>query len=183
MDQAAGPIDNSPEAIAKIDAAISAASFLKEGEKAMIKEINLMRGDPKGYIQYIQYHIDNDAWDEEDRRVGRELIAELQNTPVLSQLVPHEKLYNVASGHGEYLRRKGDTSHTGEKGRSAYKRIMEDADMNDGGENLVGGDPAKTVRKAVILLLILKKGWRYVACYDVGTVGTMPHVWVQNFGE
>ena len=65
--------------------------------------------------------------------------------------------------------------------------------MQEGNENLVAGTPS--VRTAVILLLIdegiptrghrktlLKPEWRYVGCYNVGTVGSFPHYWVQNFG-
>ena len=29
---------------------------------------------------------------------------------------------------------------------------------------------------------LLDPNWRYVACYKIGQVGTMPNSWVQNFG-
>ena len=64
--------------------------------------------------------------------------------------------------------------------------------MQDGNENLVGGPD--DIRRAVILLLVddgipnrghrkalLNPAWKYVACHKVGTIGSMPNSWIQNF--
>ena len=166
-------------------------------EQDMVKEINLVRSNPAGYIPYIQEYIE---YLQKNGSMGNaiptanELIAELKRTLPLSVLHPLQCVYTAAKKHGEEQKRRGDTDHQGSDGSWPWDRVKRECpDLQDGNENLVGG-PA-SVRRAVILLLVddgietrghrktmLNPDWRYVACYKIGTVGNMPNCWVQNYG-
>ena len=166
-------------------------------ELDMVTEINLLRGNPSGYIQYV------DAYVSEQRRTGGfpvdqavvdELKSELRQLGPLSILTPSQCIYQAAKDHGIDQKPTGDVNHEGRDGSWPWDRVRKACpNMQDGNENLVAGTPS--IRTAVILLLIdegiptrghrktlLKPEWRYVGCYNVGTVGTFPHYWVQNFG-
>jgi uncharacterized protein YkwD len=174
----------------------SAATSMNAEELDMVKEINLVRGNPSGYVPYIQEYI------EQLKKTGdmgnsiataQELIAELKKTKTLSTLQPLQCVYTAAKKHGEDQKRRGDTDHQGSDGSYPWDRVKRECpDLQDGNENLVGG-PAN-VRRAVILLLVdagiegrghrktmLNPDWQYVACYKMGTVGSMPNCWVQKF--
>lgn len=45
------------------------ASFMKENEKAMIREINLLRSDPKGYLVYVDQYVA--AMDKKPETIGK----------------------------------------------------------------------------------------------------------------
>ena len=173
------------------------ATSMTSQEIEMVTEINLLRGNPSGYIQYV------DAYVSEQRRTGGfpvdqavvdELKSELRQLGPLSILTPSQCIYQAAKDHGIDQKPTGDVNHEGRDGSWPWDRVRKACpNMQDGNENLVAGTPS--VRTAVILLLIdegiptrghrktlLKPEWRYVGCYNVGTVGSFPHYWVQNFG-
>lgn len=173
------------------------ATSMNSNEMEMVNEINLLRGNPSGYIQYV------DAYVNEQRRTGGfpvdqavvdELKGELRQLGPLSILSPSQCIYQAAKEHGIDQKPTGDVNHQGRDGSWPWDRVRKACpNMQDGNENLVAGTPS--VRTAVILLLIdegiptrghrktlLKPEWRYVGCYNVGTVGSFPHYWVQNFG-
>ena len=168
-------------------------------EQDMITEINLVRGNPAGYIPYINAYINelkNDNLNNNSNEIStsQELIAELRNTPTLSILAPSQCIYTAAMKHGEDQRARGVTDHKGSDGSYPWDRVRREcSSLQDGNENLVGGP--ESIRRAVILLLVddgiegrghrktmLNPLWKYVACYKVGTIGDMPNVWVQNYG-
>ena len=175
----------------------SAGSYMSNREQQMVNEINLVRSNPAGYVTYVEQYI-------RDIKSGKafgssataayELIDELKKTAPLSVLQPTECLYQTAKKHGEEAIRKGSSDHQGIDGSWPWDRVKRGcAQMQDGNENLVGGP--ESVREAVMLLLVddgisnrghrrtlLNKDWRYVACYNSGTVGRMPNSWVQLFG-
>lgn len=174
------------------------ATSMNSQEMEMVNEINLLRGNPSGYIQYV------DAYVNEQRRTGgfpvdqsvvNELKSELRQLGPLSILTPSQCIYQAAKEHGIDQKPTGDVNHEGRDGSWPWDRVRKACpNMQDGNENLVAGTPS--VRTAVILLLIdegiptrghrktlLKPEWRYVGCYNVGTVGSFPHYWVQNFGN
>jgi uncharacterized protein YkwD len=174
----------------------SAATSMNTEELDMVKEINLVRGNPSGYIPYIQEYIDHlkktgDMGNSIE--TAQELIVELKKTKTLSTLQPLQCVYTAAKKHGEDQKRRGDTDHQGSDGSYPWDRVKRECpELQDGNENLVGG-PAN-VRRAVILLLvdagiegrghrktILNPDWQYVACYKMGMVGSMPNCWVQKF--
>jgi len=173
------------------------ATSMTNQEIDMVTEINLLRGNPSGYIQYV------DAYVNEQRRTGGfpvdqavvdELKSELRQLGPLSILTPSQCIYQAAKDHGIDQKPTGDVNHEGRDGSWPWDRVRKACpNMQDGNENLVAGTPS--IRTAVILLLIdegiptrghrktlLKPEWRYVGCYNVGTVGSFPHYWVQNFG-
>jgi len=173
------------------------ATSMSSQELDMVAEINLLRGNPSGYIQYV------DAYVSEQRRTGGfpvdqavvdELKSELRQLGPLSILTPSQCIYQAAKDHGIDQKPTGDVNHEGRDGSWPWDRVRKACpNMQDGNENLVAGTP--NIRTAVILLLIdegiptrghrktlLKPEWRYVGCYNVGTVGSFPHYWVQNFG-
>jgi len=173
------------------------ATSMNSQEMEMVNEINLLRGNPSGYIQYV------DAYVNEQRRTGGfpvdqavvdELKSELRQLGSLSILSPSQCIYQAAKDHGIDQKPLGDVNHQGRDGSWPWDRVRKACpNMQEGNENLVAGTPS--VRTAVILLLIdegiptrghrktlLKPEWRYVGCYNVGTVGSFPHYWVQNFG-
>jgi uncharacterized protein YkwD len=176
--------------------------YLSYREKAMIKEINLIRFNPQAYIavveEYVRYmkadNLNGDFYKDEIS-VAQELIMELKNTPTLSILKPSEGIYRGAKIHGDAAKIHGSVDHQGQDGSFPWDRVKKyDKSMADGGENIVGG--LSDIRKAVLILLIdsgikgrghraalLYSGWTHVACYEVGEVGDMPYVWLQNFGQ
>ncbi len=179
------------------------ANYMTSQEKDMIKEINLVRSNPKGYIPIVENYIkqqeaslenmiSGQKYVKDEIKTAKELIKELKKTPSVSILLPHEGVYKAAKKHGQEGKRKGSLNHVGNDGLWPWDRIKKYAKLGNGGENLVGG--LSNVRESVLLLLVdsgiegrghrkalLNPQWKYVACYYVGTVGDMPHYWVQNF--
>lgn len=174
--------------------------FMKTEEMEMIKEINLMRKNPKGYIFYVRLYVEEfkkAGWDamttQDEVNSANELIGELERLGPLSILKPHRDLHQVAVEHGEHMRRIGQVTHSGSDGSQPYERIRKKTSLQDGNENLVGG--GNNVRESVIMLLVdsgisnrghrkalLNPSWKYASCYKIGKVGVMPNTWVQNFG-
>ena len=165
------------------------ATSMNSQELEMVNEINLLRGNPSGYIQYV------DAYVSEQRRTGGfpvdqavvdELKSELRQLGPLSILTPSQCIYQAAKDHGIDQKPTGDVNHEGRDGSWPWDRVRKACpNMQDGNENLVAGTPS--IRTAVILLLIdegiptrghrktlLKPEWKYVGCYNVGTVGSFP---------
>lgn len=175
-------------------------------EKQMIDEVNLLRQNPSGYIPFVEEYIKsmedeikNDpsmsAMYSEELSTAYELIDVLKVTDPLSTLRPHEGVYDAAKAHGEDLRKNTQFGHVGSDGSYPWDRITKFApDLNDGNENLVGGP--YEIRQAVLLLLVdsgipdrghrktlLNPHWNYIACHELGQIGTMPNCWIQNFGK
>ncbi len=181
------------------------ASYMSSREKDMIKEINLIRSNPKGYIPIVEAYIkDQEAqmsqiisgkeYVRDEIKTAKELIKELRKTSPMSILQPNEGVYKAAKIHGIEGKKKGSLNHVGSNGSWPWDRIKKHAGFANGGENLVGG--LSDVRESVMVLLVdsgidgrghrkalLNPQWSYVACYEVGQVGTMPHYWVQNFAN
>lgn len=176
--------------------------YFTEQEKAMIKEINLIRSNPRAYVAVVEKYVEymkadnlNDDFYKDEIIVAQELITELKNTPVLSILEPSEGIYRAAKIHGDEAKTIGSLDHQGQDGSWPWDRVKKyDTNMTDGGENIVGG--LSDIRKAVLTLLIdsgikgrghraalLHPDWTHVACYEVGKVGDMPFMWLQNFGQ
>ena len=175
---------------------IAKASYMSKDELLMIDEINLIRSNPSGYIPYVQEyisHLQRNGSFGNSIQTARDLIVELQKTPALSTLKPSECVYNAARKHGADEKRLGRSDHMGSDGSWPWDRVLRECpSLQDGNENLVGG-PAD-IRRAVMLLLVddgipnrghrktlLNPSWKYVACYKVGMIGSMPNSWVQNF--
>ena len=175
-------------------------SYLSNREKAMIKEINLVRSNPQAYIQvvkaYIQYmKVKDKEWYNEEISVAKELILELEKTPKLSILLPSKEIYMAAKAHGTAAKKIGSLEHEGQDGSLPWDRVVKyDKTMRDGNENIVGG--MNDIRKSVLTLLIdsgiegrghrktmLKKEWTHVAAHEVGKVGEIPYMWLQMFGQ
>ncbi len=173
------------------------APYMSTKEYEMIKEINLLRQAPMSYALIIdQYKKKQNAkgWHVYDQTID-ELIQQLLSTPTLSALHPAECMYSAAKSHGDDIKRMGNANHIGTDGSWPWDRVTRAClNFQDGNENLVGGP--ETVREAVILLLIdhgipgrghrnnlLNPHWTHVVCHHVGTVGSMPNVWVQKFGK
>ena len=178
-----------------------ASSFMSPDEMAMLKEINLMRDNPRGYVKYVRQYISDfkrAGWDQattrEEVETAEELIKELQRRLPLSTLKPHRELQEVARRHGEDLKRIGKVQHRGSDGSQPWDRITKGTNLSDGNENLVGG--GTSVRESVIMLLVdsgipnrghrrtlLDPRWEYAACSKAGNIGGMPESWVQVFGK
>jgi LysM repeat protein len=167
-------------------------------EMTMVNEINLVRSNPAGYIPYIEQYIEylkTNGNMGNSIATAKELIDELKRTPSLSVLQTLPCLYTAAKKHGDDQRKKGDTDHQGSDGSWPWDRVLRECkDLKDGNENLVGGP--SDIRRAVILLLVddgiegrghrktmLQSDWKYIACHKMGTIGTMPNCWVQQFGN
>jgi len=181
-----------------------ANSFMITSEKDMIKEINLIRSNPKGYISIVQAHIQQleqqmktssfgPSWFQDEIDTAHELVAELENTAPTSTLMPNHNVHLAAEKHGDEGKAKGSLSHQGADGSWPWDRIKrEDPTLLQGGENLVGG--LENVRESVLALLIdsgipgrghrkniLNPNWTFAACHYVGQVADMPNYWVQVF--
>jgi uncharacterized protein YkwD/LysM repeat protein len=173
---------------------ITTGSQMSQLELDMINEINLMRSNPAGYVQYVN-QFQSETMIKASKSTIDELIAELKRTAPLSNLSPASCLLDAAKWHAESQRPKGDIDHQGVDGSWPWDRAKTYCNtMTDGNENIVGG-PA-TVRGAVVVLLLdegitsrghrktlMRPDWKYVACYSAGTVGSMPNCYVQMFGK
>ena len=171
---------------------------MSSDEMTMVNEINLVRSNPAGYIPYIEQYVD---YLKKNGNMGnsiataKELIEELKRMPSLPVLQTLPCLYTAAKKHGDDQRKKGDTDHQGSDGSWPWDRVIRECkDLKDGNENLVGGP--SDIRRAVILLLVddgiegrghrkvmLQSDWKYIACHKMGTIGTMPNCWIQQFGN
>jgi uncharacterized protein YkwD/LysM repeat protein len=175
----------------------AAESYMSSSEMDMITEINMMRANPSAYTKYIDGYVAdqkaNNGWPV-DMTIVAELKKELSKLGALSQLKPTECIYIAAKKHGQDMIRMGRTDHIGSDGKWPWDRVRREcSQMADGNENLVGGPD--NIRESVVILLLdegipnrghrktlLRSDWEYVACYKVGTVGSMPNCWVQKFG-
>ncbi len=169
-------------------------------EKAMIDEINILRADPRAYIQYVDAYIQDfladESWDfsakQAEKNAGQELIRQLSVMPPLSILKPDEALYKVAMRHGKDMKASKMIRHRGTDDSFPADRIQ-DSTRFIGSENLAAG--GRSIRESLIMLLvdsndrvgrnhrktILNPVWEYLACYDAGTVNDIPNAWVQLF--
>ena len=178
-------------------------SYMTVREQDMIKEINLVRSDPKGYVEIVEkyiYELKTDRYSDassigEEIKTAKELVRELKKTEPMAILKPHKGLYKASKKHGEEGKKKGSLDHQGSDGNWPWDRGAKYAsDLTDSNENLVGG-PEKVRRSVMILLVdtgiesrghrknILNPDWRYTACYEVGQVSDMPNYWIQMFGK
>ena len=186
--ESAKPTNNTP---------LSNNTSMSNEEMDMVREINLMRQNPAGYVQYIKEYITDlqkNGNMGSSIQTAYELIGELDKTTKLSTLQPLQCIYTAAKKHGEDQKSRGTTDHAGSDGSMPWDRVLRECpNLKDGNENLVGGP--SDIRRAVILLLVddgidsrghrktlLNPEWQYVACYKMGTVGSMPNCWVQKFG-
>ena len=174
------------------------ASYMNAEENDMLREINLMRGNPAGYVRYVREYA-NRANSGQGFPVSQttvnELIGELQRTQPLSILQPMPCVYEAARKHGEDIRQRGDSGHVGSDGSYPWDRVLRECPtLADGNENLVAGP--STVRDAVIMLLLdegipnrghrrtmMQADWKYGATYKIGQVGIFPNSWVQKFAR
>lgn len=190
------PVENTPSV--PTTSQVSNNTSMTSEEMQMVDEINFIRSNPAGYIPYIEQYI---QYLKENGDMGnsiatsQELIAELKRTPALPILQTLPCLYTAAKKHGDDQRKKGDTSHHGSDGSWPWDRVTRECpELKDGNENLVGGP--SDIRRAVILLLVddgidtrghrktlLQADWKYVACHKMGTIGSMPNCWIQQFGN
>lgn len=169
-------------------------SFMTDEEKEMVDEINLLRTNPKAYLQYVElyaakYEKEYSAGDEDFKIAVNELKEELKNMVPLSRLQPNEKLYNVARAHGLDNKNSNRFEHIGTDKSDPFERVKR-SDLKNyidekgyfaPNENLVGGE--NTPRESVVALLIdagvssrghrralLQPQWEYVACYKIGVI-------------
>jgi LysM repeat protein len=179
------------------NAPLSNNTSMSNEEMDMVREINLLRQNPAGYVPFIKEyiaHLQKNGEMGSSIQTSNELIGELEKTPKLSTLQPLQCIYSAAKKHGEDQKSRGTTDHAGSDGSMPWDRVLRECpNLKDGNENLVGGP--SDIRRAVILLLVddgidtrghrktlLNPEWQYVACFKMGLVGSMPNCWVQKFG-
>ena len=166
-------------------------------ELEMVAEINLMRGNPAGYVTYVEEYIKKQQAQGKNSSVSaaRELISELRNLAALPLLEPSECIYQATKLHGEDQRLTGDVDHTGTDGSYPWDRIARTCEGKMAfGENIVGG--TADIRRAIMLLLVddgitsrghrvtlLNPEYKSIACYHIGTVGGLPNCWIQGFAD
>jgi uncharacterized protein YkwD len=175
--------------------------LMTEEEEEMIREINRLRSDPKGYIPAIEGYLEvfrNDGWSHSDvrkeERTARELIGELEVLSPLPQLEFHPGLYKAARYLGRDARKRDQLGHIDSRGQDPFERIKAFTELSGGGENLVAG--MNTARESLISLLIdsgiagrghrkniLNKDWAYVACHNAGMIDGLTNNWIQLFGK
>lgn len=174
-------------------------------ELEMVKEINAVRTDPKGYTKHIQWYIDNHAFNAAEKATGTALIAELNKLAPRKALKAEDCLLIAARDHAINQAPTGDLSHTDTNGKNPWDRVLASCSkMKDGNENLEGSassvaNYANNARKANCNLLIdhgvqgyghryniLDPKWTHVAAFTYkDTEGTSyyRHRWIQKFGQ
>lgn len=191
-------LSQAPRLESAAPASVAPTTYLNREELQMVDEINLVRGNPVGYIPFVEAYI---AYLRQNGDMGNsirtayELIDELRQTPRLSVLQPAECLFRAAQKHGADEKSRGISGHEGSDGSWPWDRVLRECpQLRDGNENLVGGP--SDIRRAVMLLLVddgiegrghrrtlLDPNWGYVACHKVGQIGNMPNCWVQVFAN
>ncbi len=179
------------------------AAFMSERARQMIKEINLVRTNPRAYVQEVQAYREqikntefSDAnYAKEQLRAIDDLIRELQITSPMATLQPRLTLHKTAQKHGMEILTNDAPSYVALDGSYPWDRITrDDPSLEDGNENLVGGP--EDVKESLMLLLVdagipgyghrralLNPTWKYVACYEIGTVAGTPNYWIQSFAK
>jgi len=181
------------------------AVFMTEREQGMIAEINLLRTQPKRYVDVIEDYVsfidaqisaDPDAkiFYQKELKSAEELIELLERLTPLNAIDPDRKMYKGARIYGEAAVASGNLERQGSDGSMPWNRILRySSNMVDGDENLPYG--STNIRYSIIKLLIdkddklrrqrkvlLNPKWDYLAVYEVGKVGNV-HYWIQDFGE
>ncbi len=178
-------------------------SYMTDREKDMVREINLIRSNPRAYIKQVEAYKErvkvipytDPDYAKTELRAADDLIRELQLTNPMSALQPRETLYWTTQKHGIELLTSGSPSYVSKDGLYPWDRITrDDPQLEDGNENLIGGP--QEVKASVMLLLvdsgvpgyshrkaILNPTWKYVACYEIGDLGETPNYWVQSFAK
>ena len=88
-------------------------------EKDMVKEINLVRTDPKGYVKHVKTYMSTVMFPQE-KATAEELIAELEQMQPLPALKEADCLFMAARDHATNQAPTGDLNHvdTNQKGPS-----------------------------------------------------------------
>ena len=179
------------------------AAFMTERAREMVKEINLVRTDPRAYIQEVQAYreqiknieFSDPNYGKAQLRAIDDLIRELQIMSPMPTLQPRLTLYKTAQKHGMEILTNDMPSNVGNDGSYPWDRITrDDPSLEDGNENLIGGP--YDIRESLMLLLVdadipgyghrralLNPTWKYVACYEIGTVAGTPNYWIQCFAK
>jgi hypothetical protein len=155
----------------------AAFSQLTEREQQVLDEINLVRTDPVGYIQYIDSFLE--YWDSNaaERATAEELKKQLKKMEPLQPLEFSQTLYDSAKKHGAKM---------------VKTKVFEHSNC-DCAENIQYGN--SDVRYAILDLLIdhgvsgrghrkniLNPEYKYFAVYEVlGIVGDMEYIFIQQF--
>ncbi len=179
------------------NATISATAI----EMQMLDEINKLRKNPKGYIDYIKEYLE--YFEAQgfpsvgaEKRAAQELISQLNVMNALPELTYHEDLYKVAEEHGKELKERGDiyfkNPHRGDNGSTPDQRVKRGTNLKISGENF--GSAHERPRYQLISLLvdagvegkghrvnILDPRWNVGAFYNIGDVGQDPGCWLQLF--
>jgi len=137
------------------------ATYMTKREQDMIREINLVRSNPRAYIKQVEAYKEkvkvipytDPDYAKTELRAADDLIRELQLTNPMSSLQPRETLYWTTQAHGVELLTNGTPSHVSNDGLYPWDRITrDDPQLEDGNENLIGGP--QEVKQSVMLLLV-----------------------------
>jgi len=171
--------------------------YMTAEERQMIKELNFVRKYPQVYAGIVANYLieqrNSMEMQDDELRVGLELIEVLRSAPPLSVLQPKECVYDASKSHGMYQAKTGKIGHAGFNSLYPEGRLkLTCGKLAGGGENLVAG--LETVRSSLLSLLIdfgisdrghrhniLNPEWKYVGCHKANKVGEFEHSWVQNF--
>lgn len=154
-----------------------AQEIQKDVEREMIEEINLLRQDPKGYVQYVLSYIEERESSIGEIKEANILIKILSKTKPLNPLAYSELLYLDGCKHGKWMLDKNSFKHS----KLPYA------------ENLVCGEAS--VRFSVISLLVdygvpskghrlnlLNKNYTKVACINLERgIKECYNVFIQEF--
>jgi len=187
-------IDSSKIDFKKLDTGAK-CSYMSSDEKEMLKNLNFARCYPQIFAQVISNWRNELSLSYEEYMAVVESIDEMKSQKSLPPLLPDEKLYKVAKGHGQYMNKTGVFAHAGAGNSTFYERI--EAVFGDiySGENLVRD--YSPVQSVMVLLIdwgidnitrghrsnIFNAEFTHVGCYFAGDVGTDDHVYVQDFAK
>lgn len=172
----------------------------REVEQEMLKEINLVRMNPKGYIQYVKDWSTRN-WKSLTHPDIASLIDQLDKMKKITTPLKHSDcLYITARNHCIDQAPTGSIAHDSKKSGSPIDRIQYGCGINwNGNENIAGTSARNDARDINIILLvdqgisghghrknILNPDWTHSASFFFYTkddkIGNIWH-WVQKFGE
>ena len=81
-------------------------------EVEMIREINILRRDPKGYIPFVETYMKQNSNKKDVQTGGRELIKQLKELQPLPALTLNPVMYSAARQFGLSLKEQDDIDHS-----------------------------------------------------------------------
>lgn len=171
-------------------------TYLSDNEKDMIKEINIVRTNPKSYIPYVKDYLHNseqllggfkngsftsknpntELYLLDDINAAKELIYLLETIEPVGILIPNKDMYKFSKKHVNYMIKNNKLEHSNLKMKMIYA------------ENISYNDDGSMIKSLVAFLVdgnVKSRGHRKTLLninYTYISIAVKDNFIVQNFG-